>query len=49
MDPGGKIYTIVVLMSLDVGKSRILTMRAGRGNDYLPWLYIQPLQNIGGC
>ena len=23
-------------------------MRPGRGNDYLPWLYTRPLQNIGG-
>ena len=22
---------------------------AGGGNDDLPWLYTQPLQNIGGC
>jgi hypothetical protein len=21
----------------------------GGGNDDLPWLYTQPLQNIGGC
>jgi hypothetical protein len=24
-------------------------MMAGYGNDYLPWLYTQPLQNIGWC
>ena len=23
--------------------------RPGYGNDYLPWLYTQPLQNIGGA
>jgi hypothetical protein len=22
---------------------------SGYGNDYLPWLYTQPLQIIGGC
>jgi hypothetical protein len=24
-------------------------VEAGYGNDDLPWLYSQPLQNIGGC
>jgi hypothetical protein len=26
-----------------------LTVTAGYGNDYLPWLYTQPLQPKGGC
>ena len=26
-----------------------MSVQPGHGNDYLPWLYTQPLQNIGGC
>ena len=27
----------------------LIWVEAGCGNDYLPWLYTQPLQNIGGA
>ena len=27
----------------------IYFVQAGYGNDYLPWLYTQPLQPKGGC
>jgi hypothetical protein len=27
----------------------LIWVEAGGGNDYLPWLYTQPLQHIGGA
>ena len=27
----------------------LIWVEAGYGNDYLPWLYTQPLQPEGGC
>jgi hypothetical protein len=38
------IFTVNVVFYIN---DRLTT--AGYGNDYLPWLYTQPLQNIGGC
>jgi hypothetical protein len=28
---------------------KVLLTHSGYGNDYLPWLYTQPLQPNGGC
>ena len=44
------VKQIIYLSTLFAAEPEVMTTQAKSdyGNDYLPWLYTQPLQNIGG-
>ena len=46
-DNSGIVFFIFNLLSTSV--LSLSKIKAGYGNDYLPWLYTQPLQPKGGC
>ena len=41
--------TLTLPGSEPAGKLPVVVLKPGSGNDYLPWLYTQLLQNIGGA